>query len=423
VTSKKPPLESSIADNVGEVKAGPPPLSDRGQANVLTHSASVPTRSNVDEQSERSTPPRVVDELIDRFCAKRSGPTGGLSELKQLGKSGRDASRVVPIIVTSAHQLLETASSPLSESESYSLFIHVEALRRIASAEGLSVVEKVLERLNESDFVYLNAALAQYAMGGGWTTLSRLLGRGIQADTRDEELVREAFNELSDELKWNLFRERILLATLEVPSVPPQNERLNELADKLERAIGTLQRGLRELSQVVADIRGRGPARGENVEAVAALLDTRIAGIADTVADAVGRKLGSMVRATGRGVALEAKLSANERRALEALDRLSPNSLREAEKELATLVGEPMTEAFTEGFKARLLRHQWGVVCAKCRQPSTLIWKAGAGYAQGGRALFSHTGGEGHSEQHKSLTSVPKFKLCMRPTRRQNSSR
>lgn len=115
---------------------------------------------------------------------------------------------------------------------------------------------------------------------------------------------------------------------------------------------------------------------------------------------------------------LSSDLSEQYQSVLQTIIDLPDDAFAQAETLLATVNGQPMTEAFTNSFKNILRAKKWGVVCETCGKPSVILWHAGTGYAEGGRAHFSHSS----PSPHGSMTIIPKFTLVKKPDLRRKDS-
>ncbi len=97
---------------------------------------------------------------------------------------------------------------------------------------------------------------------------------------------------------------------------------------------------------------------------------------------------------------------------LAVIERLSRDDFALAEELLAELDGMAMTKAFTNGLSDLLRRKGWRVICESCGVPSTLSWRKAQKANHSGRGQFSHTGPDGKTTRHKSISVYRRLKLA-----------
>ncbi len=111
---------------------------------------------------------------------------------------------------------------------------------------------------------------------------------------------------------------------------------------------------------------------------------------------------------------LQEGLPESQRQILESILALPNDAYEEAQTLIDMLDGQPMTEVFAKSFAAVLREKKMGVECETCNKASILIWHVGKGYAQGGRAQFSHSG----PSLHGSITKIRSFKFVLKTDKR-----
>ncbi len=117
------------------------------------------------------------------------------------------------------------------------------------------------------------------------------------------------------------------------------------------------------------------------------------------------------------------RLPENQRAVLQAILDLPEDAFSEAEKLIATLEGQPFSEAYSKSFSLVLREKKWLAVCT-CGKPAAVYWHKDNKYAENGRAFFSHTGNEVNKGkvQHGSLTRIPHLKFVKRIDKRLKST-
>lgn len=128
-------------------------------------------------------------------------------------------------------------------------------------------------------------------------------------------------------------------------------------------------------------------------------------------------KLESLLKPRNAATLLEG-LTPTQRSVLESIRQLPSEAMDDASKQLATLEGQPFTEAFSKSLAFILRERGWSVTCGKCDTPSSLVWVRGDQYAQGGRVSFSHSDATGKSVYHRSMTRITALRLVPRIDKR-----
>ncbi len=114
-------------------------------------------------------------------------------------------------------------------------------------------------------------------------------------------------------------------------------------------------------------------------------------------------------------------LPETQRVVLQAIADLPDDSFAEGERLIGTLEGQSMTESFSKSLASVMRKKKWGVSCGTCGSPATLSWVPSDRYAQGGLALYSHTGESGKTVSHSGLTEIVRSKFVSRPDRRRGA--
>ena len=132
-------------------------------------------------------------------------------------------------------------------------------------------------------------------------------------------------------------------------------------------------------------------------------------------------QLESALAALTRPVAdtlIQADLPESQKAVLQAILDLPEDAFADAEKLIATIEGQAMTEAFCNSIKAILKLKKWGVCCETCNKPSTLLWHKNKRCAEKGSAEFSHIG-----TSHGGTTRIKKFQFVGKKDQRKKQNK